>query len=219
MIHSLAGEGITDQSDNRLAFAFWVCLELERYVCLLSVTVFRAPTANERLDHSGLFFQKSETPGLEWKMMPYPNIQLAEGDFDEHVLKGFSVQAYLRKRWYEISELYGNKDEPLCQSYLGHAEKTLTELIGLGLGITPSEAPAKDVLSAKLRARYWGVWVITYRPFVRQVLELNSSNRGQEIAPEARDRALHGVTAIIESTRAFHGLDVTFVNPFETAAE
>ncbi|KAL2169441.1 hypothetical protein VTG60DRAFT_6070 [Thermothelomyces hinnuleus] len=57
------------------------------------------------------------------------------------------------------------------------------------------------------------------RLFVRRVLELNGGNRRRELTLEDTTLAGLGIMAIIESTRAFHGLEATITNPFETAVE
>lgn len=98
-----------------------------------------------------------------------------------------------------------------------------------------NDPPANDILSARLRAKYWGAQMITYRPFVRQILQWSyelkrhpesphagvlSEYRDGVIAPfippnvkkaNDLDRALielarKGIYALIESTRSFHGL-------------
>lgn len=97
------------------------------------------------------------------------------------------------------------------------------------------ESP-NDILGARLRAKYYGAQVITYRPFVLQVLErseppsLESSHNVTEqisdeylsevkapvvkhdikdikdIDPKALEYVRLGLQALIKSTTAFHGL-------------
>jgi hypothetical protein len=91
--------------------------------------------------------------------------------------------------------------------------------------------PATDLLTARLRAKFYGAQVITYRPYVQQILELSSpstvlSDRsgGAAYASEmssfvdveafVRTSQFHkymqyaerGIRALINSTKAFHGL-------------
>lgn len=91
--------------------------------------------------------------------------------------------------------------------------------------------PANDILTARLRAKFYGAQVITYRPYVEQILELSSlssvpSDRsagapyaiemssyvdGQVFIQTSRfhkhlQYAKRGIRALINSTRAFHGL-------------
>jgi len=92
--------------------------------------------------------------------------------------------------------------------------------------------PAKDILGARLRAKYYGAQVITYRHFVLKILEhspTRTSQHGQQIADDFLDEikvptisknvttadeidsmvlqyARNGIKALIFSTKAFHGL-------------
>ncbi|PVH69730.1 hypothetical protein DL98DRAFT_661528 [Cadophora sp. DSE1049] len=91
--------------------------------------------------------------------------------------------------------------------------------------------PANDILTARLRAKFYGAQVITYRPYVEEILELSSlssvpSDRsagapyaiemssfvdGQVFIQTSRfhkhlQYAKRGIRALINSTRAFHGL-------------
>lgn len=90
--------------------------------------------------------------------------------------------------------------------------------------------PAKDILAARLRAKYYGAEVITYRHFVLKILERSTtSEREQQITGEylpnieapvvAQDAtkiedfddkvlqyAHEGLRALVHSTKAFYGL-------------
>jgi hypothetical protein len=89
--------------------------------------------------------------------------------------------------------------------------------------------PANDILDARLRAKYYGAQVITYRPFVLKILEGSAMNAGEQISgvykpnipgvpnfqsvtqlgdidPKVIVYAKNGLKALIHSTRAFHGL-------------
>lgn len=67
---------------------------------------------------------------------------------------------------------------------------------------------ATDILNARLRAKFYGAQVITYRFFVLQLLE---GSRPSQTVPEIavgektkRDYASKGLRALIHSTKAFH---------------
>ncbi|KAK3938266.1 hypothetical protein QBC46DRAFT_365607 [Diplogelasinospora grovesii] len=99
-----------------------------------------------------------------------------------------------------------------------------------------SDPPAQDILSARLRAKYWGAQVITHRPFIRQILEFNhkatlesfesplptySEFRSDVTVPaigadprtpgdmpqQVIEYAVMGIRALIESIRAFHDVE------------
>ena len=71
------------------------------------------------------------------------------------------------------------------------------------------DEPATDILSARLRAKYWDVKVTKYQPFIKQILDYLATFTGQRPAIEnsAVEYAKIGIRALFESTRAFHGLD------------
>ena len=110
------------------------------------------------------------------------------------------------------------------------------------------DPPASNILAARLRAKYWGSQVILYRPFLDAMLHPQKSAHGlfvprpdglledpqidlsDDPVPSNMDRstwpralryARRGVRALVESTRAFHGLDPTkrfiVTNHFTTA--
>jgi hypothetical protein len=86
---------------------------------------------------------------------------------------------------------------------------------------------ANDILGARLRAKYYGAQVITYRPFVINILEMSSAPsdsteqflRGvqaprvdrtattkEDIPNKVLQYAKYGLQALIHSTRAFYGV-------------
>jgi hypothetical protein len=172
-------------------------------------------------------------------MMPYPNIQVAKGlGFDEHVLQSYLAQLYLRKRLNQIHGMLYNPEKPLPLNatsgapggnIIDYIQETISmRFVPPEFKFEPSDPPAGEILSARLRAKYWGAKVITYRPFVRQILEFNFQKMSNEspmpasdfrsgvvvpvigpnndIPPQMIEYAVKGVGALIESTRAFHGL-------------
>jgi hypothetical protein len=95
------------------------------------------------------------------------------------------------------------------------------------------DPPAEDLLLARMRAKWWGANVIIFRPFVKQVLEINFKRlregvphedlaQSTHIDPRLLAWAIKGVHALKESTQAFHGhakQNKRFIitNPFGTA--
>ncbi|KAL2264896.1 hypothetical protein VTJ83DRAFT_7406 [Remersonia thermophila] len=210
---------VARKSDNQLTFAFWTCLQLE------SDIIAELPLPQSQI----LAYED---------MMPYPNIKMAEeAGFDQHVLQSYLAQLYLRKSLNQIHGMLYNPEKPLPATVA--AGSNIIDYIQslLDMRFVPPEfmfniddPPAGDILSARLRAKYWGAQVITYRPFVRQILEHNFQRtmalEGQmpapedfrsgvvvpvigpdeKIPPEMIEYARKGVRALVESTRAFHGL-------------
>lgn len=90
---------------------------------------------------------------------------------------------------------------------------------------------ATDILGARLRAKYYGAQVITYRPFVINILEMSSApshstehvnnefltgvqapkvdrtaTTKEDIPDKVLQYAKYGLQALIHSTRAFYGV-------------
>jgi hypothetical protein len=83
------------------------------------------------------------------------------------------------------------------------------------------DPPAQDMLGARLRAKFYGARVITYRDFVLKVLQRSSemsmahdqqspshaaSSPDAEIEPIVVQYAEQCIKALIKSTKAFHGV-------------
>ena len=82
------------------------------------------------------------------------------------------------------------------------------------------DPPANDILSARLRAKYYGTEVITYRPFLKMIMNRPSriaqgfretptaSNIPEEvISPKILKYTRLCIRAMENSTRAFHGME------------
>ncbi len=170
--------------------------------------------------------------------MPYPNVEMAEQlGFDGRILRSYLAQLYLRKSLNQIHGMLYNpeKPQPIQSVTGGNLIEYIQSLIDkrfvpYEFAFKETDVPADDILAARMRAKYWGAQVITYRPFVRQILELNFQRTpaGQDspmppsdfrsdvsvptigpnndIPEDMKAYAIKGVRALIESTRAFHGL-------------
>ena len=80
-----------------------------------------------------------------------------------------------------------------------------------------NDPPANEILSARLRAKYYGTEVITYRPFLKMVMNRpsriaqvsgdNTATTPEEvISSKILDYAKLCIRAMENSTRAFHGM-------------
>jgi hypothetical protein len=165
-------------------------------------------------------------------MMPYPNMDLAQPlGFDEHVLESYLAQLYLRKSLNQIHGMLYNPEIPPTDGTIHHIQDRLLDMrwVPPQYKFSEEDPPAGDILAARLRAKYWGAQVITYRPYIRGILEFNFNKSAMahqstmpaheyrevvapvigpnnEILPHAIEYASKGVHGLIESTRAFHGL-------------
>jgi hypothetical protein len=213
-----------DQRYNQLALTFWTCLQLESDLI-----------AELQLPPSGLLSYEDG--------MPHPNMSLLKG-FDQRVLDSYPGQLYLRTHLNSIHRMFyspdgqnnKNKDKDMFKD-VGLVSDAVSGMrwVAPSFAFREDDPPAADILSARLRAKYWGAQVITYRPFIRQILEFSyrikdntrpktelksefregiiapvidpNARAPSDIDPQVLDLAKKGIKALIESTRAFHGLD------------
>jgi len=82
-----------------------------------------------------------------------------------------------------------------------------------------TDPPAGDILAARLRAKYYGTEVITYRPFLKMVMNRPSrlkeimegspdnSTPPENISPKIMNYTRLCIKAMENSTRAFHGME------------
>ena len=95
--------------DNPVVFAFWTCLQLERYdIVRLNVgpklTAYSDILAELPYPHSGILTYEED--------MPTPNLQAAR-DIDglsDIVLESYSAQLYLRKHLNMLHAMFYNPD-------------------------------------------------------------------------------------------------------------
>ncbi|EXL65923.1 hypothetical protein FOPG_17879 [Fusarium oxysporum f. sp. conglutinans race 2 54008] len=208
---------------NQLSLAFWTCLQLESDLI-----------AEMQLPPSGLLSHEDD--------MPHPNMSLLEG-FDQRILDSYPGQLYLRTHLNSIHRMFYAPEDPAKPGKNKFRNVGVVSDAVLGMHwVAPSfvfredDLPADDILAARLRAKYWGAQVITYRPFIRQILQFSHSLKNHasspnfpsvssefrqditapaihpkarthsDIDPEVIELAKKGIKALIESTRAFHGL-------------
>ena len=232
--YAIRGEKIEKMRDNQLAFAFWTCLQLESDI----LDEFRVP-------QTGILHYEEQ--------MPYPNINLALEGYSNAIMSSYSAQLYLRKQLNLIHELFYNPSSKSNKTLEEKMEYLQTSLAGSRHKWVPSEfkftnedPPAGDILSARLRAKYWGSQSVLYRPFIDVILHperptgdlfsqtprylhdavdtslcILPRNMTVETFPRALAYAARGINALIESTRAFHGMDpqhrLLVTHPFITA--
>ncbi|KAG6014303.1 hypothetical protein E4U43_006683 [Claviceps pusilla] len=212
---------------NQLALAFWTCLQLESDLI-----------AELQLPPSGLLSYEDD--------MPHPNMSMLEG-FDQKVLDSYPAQLYLRTHLNCIHRMFYAPDksprnvnpEELDPKFnnVGSVADAVSDMkwVTKTFAFKEDDPPAGDLLTARLRAKYWGAQVITYRPFIRQILHWSDSMQNNstgpggfpisefrhsvaapvidpstksptEIPETVKEYAKRGIKALIESTRALHNL-------------
>ncbi|ROV96468.1 hypothetical protein VSDG_05439 [Cytospora chrysosperma] len=215
-------DGITD---NKLLIAFWSCCQLESDIL-----------AELNLVPSGILQYEN--------LLPYPNLPVMRSQlgFSDAVAYSYAAQLYLRKRLNKISGSLYDPNKMLKASeqraVLAEIEEDLLNNSHVWLGLYKfdvNDPPARDILSARIRAKFWGANVITYRPSIKEVLDFSYKRYNEtpiesqpsfpgrtvtgwpsvpddartpsDIDPVVFENAKKGVDAIIKSTTAFHGLE------------
>ncbi|KAH7205040.1 hypothetical protein BKA60DRAFT_579849 [Fusarium oxysporum] len=217
---------VQNREYNQLVLTFWTCLQLE------SDLLVELP-----LPPSGLLRYEDE--------VPYPNLTLIEG-VDRKILDSYAGQIRLRAhikkihRMFYIPESLRGLERQASEDDFEHVELVADAVSNMGwvapyYAFTEYDPPAHDLLAARLRDQYWHAQIITYRPFIRMILEFNhnkkkypaspnvlakpefrdavvyptiapSTQDSLYINPNVIDLARRGIKALIESTRVFHGL-------------
>lgn len=188
--------------------------------------------------------------------MPDPSMNLLDGVSDR-ISDSYLAQLYLRRHlnwihrtFYAPSvnnkEVYGNGGYPSKDS-TGEKQPSFLEAKAIADGIEAlnwvsyrfkfdqNDPPAENILAARLRAKFWGAMMITYRPFIKQILEFSeamvqnpdnpalhddtefrsgmnvpritrNARHKEDIKPIIIECAAKAIKALIESTRSFHGL-------------
>lgn len=198
--------------ENKILFAFWTILQLESDIL---AELALAPSPILHYEH----------------VMTYPDHEVAlQNGFEARVIQSYWTQLFMRKRLNQIHRSFYDPDKahpsglPDQNDMDTMEEQLVTQLkLPSAFRFEQGDPPADELLAARLRAKLWGAQVITYRPFVRYVLECNANAekplprdgrasgaylqgaRGYSM-PQVLAFARKGIKALTESTRAFHGL-------------
>lgn len=163
---------IKDTRQSLIVLASWTCLQLESDIL-----------AELRLPDSGI--QKMESLLL----MPhkvnddesYTGLETdGRPDDSDNMLIYYSAQMFLRRKLNQVHrEMYGRDslDQPLeaVQDMLkGHEDILNRWKVGLPdlLRWDDDDPPPSDILSARLRAKYWGARYVINRPFLDYALHI-----------------------------------------------
>ncbi|KAI6277679.1 hypothetical protein MCOR34_011323 [Pyricularia oryzae] len=159
--------------------------------------------------------------------MPTPNLgHMIECGIDKRVAYGYQAQIWLRKTFNKAHILlYGPKSERERHTLIKLVEVLHSNLTDREDVWWPkfynydTQAPADNILDARLRAKYWGAINIICRPIIKSVLMLDCPGMQEGLDPtdplngplDPKDKtvleiAKRGINALIYSTKAFHSL-------------
>ncbi|KAI2620314.1 hypothetical protein GGS26DRAFT_584335 [Hypomontagnella submonticulosa] len=220
--------------DNQLAFAFWTCLQLESDIL-----------AELPLPQSGIlqYEDRMPYPNSEYAVNQGFSEHIVTGYIAQLYLRKQLNQVHTLL--YDSEKQSKNKNgitlsDPVIEEGITRIEEMLKNSrhrwVPSSYLWDDEDPPASDILGARLRAKYWGSQVILYRPFLRAILERELfPNHYQADSPENQDNddlrrhvdgrimgyAAAAIHALVESTRAFHGIPrsqrIIITNVFGTA--
>ncbi|KAE8442164.1 hypothetical protein EG329_003752 [Mollisiaceae sp. DMI_Dod_QoI] len=193
---------VLPEEHNPLVFAFWTCLKLESGII------------NElELPASGI---------LEYiEYIPLPNMQAAvDGGFEPIVIESYVTHVCLQRESNTIIPGLISSKDPRTFPAVKASTSALSTLVSklrweIKWDIDKGE-PAKDVLSAQLRAKYYSTQVIIHLPFVLNILEWSAGVAREDINEKVLQYAGDGVKALANSATAFDGLDPAMERPSAT---
>ncbi|KAG4430252.1 hypothetical protein IFR05_014263 [Cadophora sp. M221] len=189
------------EKDNALIIAFWTCLQLESDI-----------VAELPCPHSGILTYEED--------MPNPNLQGAVANYSltTEIVQSYMGQLFLRKHLNQLHNMFYQPDAdetalfnsaskskehfPTIDASLANLEWITSVAANLMKWDATKGEPATNILEARLRAKYYGAEVITYRHFILKVLE----KRIEEPDVKVLNYIECGIRALIFSTRAFYGL-------------
>ncbi|KAF9880736.1 C6 zinc finger domain-containing protein [Colletotrichum karsti] len=162
-ICNLAKTGVKtelDRRDTMIIINFWSCSQLQGDI-IAELGVY--PSNCNKYDDS----------------VPWPNALIMGNELPFHEVQHYMAQLYLRKALNSLhGELYKPSDVTpmdIKLSKISGLDKTLRSMEwARGLSFSEQDPPANTFLEARLRAKYWGTQVITYRPFVKLVLDISA---------------------------------------------
>ncbi|KAI0877478.1 hypothetical protein GGS24DRAFT_120171 [Hypoxylon argillaceum] len=225
-----------NRRDNQLAFAFWTCLQLESDIL-----------AELPLPQSGILAYESQMP---WPSAAFAVEKGIESDAASSYLAQLYLRKQLNRvhnLLYDPEREKANSQD--YQSVADEIQAIQAVLKSARNHWVPKtfewdddDPLPNEILGARLRAKYWGSQVILYRPFLRNILDgeaqtpsifsnehappdmmasVGTNQKRKEYDPDTIDNARLAIRALIESTRAFHGLDsnqrIIITNIFGTA--
>ena len=131
--------------------------------------------------------------------IPYPDIQMLEREgVEPRVCESYVGKLYLNSHLKSIDKMFRG---PVTFDHIRMVGQdiALMEWAGKHFKFCESDPPAADIISAQLWAAYWHTQVMTFRPFINEILHRQWSDVTLE-------HARKGINALIKSTGAFHGL-------------
>lgn len=181
---------IADKRQNLIVLAAWTCLQLESDIL-----------AELRLSSSGIqdiedFLLMPHGLAEEETYEDLARHKRRKGEINNDIMMFYTAQMYLRKRLNQVHrELYGpeclNLPPTEVRAMLDGHQATLDKWrasLPDALKWSDGEKPPPDILSARLRAKYWGAQYVVNRLFLDYALHIMRPVReGRSVEKAALD--------------------------------
>jgi len=182
-----AQDRIKDTRQSLIVLTSWSCLQLESDI----LAELRLPSSNIQSIENLLIMPK-KAPEEE----TYGKLEISGGlehyDHPDNILMFYTAQLYIRRRLNKIhNEMYGRDSlsrslSEVQDMLLGHEEvlEAWRQRLPVYMKWHDDDPPPSDILSARLRAKYWGARYVANRPFLDYALHIMPYVKGGKQAVE-----------------------------------
>lgn len=163
---------IKDKRLNLIVLASWTCLQLESDI----LAELRMPSSGMQDIENQLLLPHKVPEDETYSGL---DTEATANDY-ERILLFYTAQLFLRRRLNKVHrEMYGpdclNQSMDQVREMLKEHQSILDawrELLPMNLRWNDSDPPATDILSARLRAKYYGARYVVNRPFLDYALHI-----------------------------------------------
>jgi len=172
--HEKGQKLITDMQQNLMVIASWTCLQLESDI----LAELRLPSSGiQNIENLLLMPHDLAEEETFEGLAPHED---KKGESYNNVILFYTAQMFLRKRLNQVHrELYGSDclEQPLAEvQAILHGHKAILHgwraMLPPDLTWRDDEPPPGGILSARLRAKYWGARYVINRPFLDYALHI-----------------------------------------------
>ncbi|TKA83279.1 hypothetical protein B0A55_00792 [Friedmanniomyces simplex] len=180
---------IKDKRHNMIILASWTCLQLESDI----LAELPLPSSGIKEVEQMLLWPDKVPEDETYNGL---DTEVSKDKRDPNILMFYTSQMYLRTKLNQVHrELYGSDclGKPLEQvreMLVGHENILGAWRKGLppGLRWDDDDPPPEDILSARLRAKYWGARYVVNRPFLDYALHIMPHvTDGEKVRAVAKD--------------------------------
>ena len=188
--HEKGQKLITDMRQNLIVLASWTCLQLESDI----LAELRLPSSGiQNIENLLLMPHNLAEEETYEGLAPHED---RKGESYNNVILFYTAQMFLRKRLNQVHrQLYGPDclNQPLAEvQAMLHGHEAILDgwraMLPPDLKWADNDPPPAGILSARLRAKYWGARYVINRPFLDYALHIMPHVKdGQSVEEVALD--------------------------------